>query len=88
MQIGLGAVAVATLVPVLLGGLVLVVSAPRSRRAPGVLAWLGLAIGVLTVITPISAQADLGTKVVLASMHLTTGVVWWLALRRQSGQSR
>lgn len=88
IRIGLVAVTLATILPIVIGGVILALTAPRSARAPTILAWLGLAIGVLTAAMPLAVQADPGTKIALATMHLVTGIVWWLTLRQQSRQPR
>ena len=83
MHIGIATVTAVTVVAVLLGGLALGVSAPRWPQAATVLARLGLAIGAVSMIMPLTVHAEPGTKIALMSMHLLTGIVWWLALHHQ-----
>jgi len=84
MTVGPVTIALMTVAPLLLGGVVLAVATRRSPRVHTVLGWLGLAIGILTAPMPFTVHAGTGTQVALAAMHLVTGVVWWLALRRSS----
>lgn len=85
MHLGVVIVVVVTVVAVLVGGLTLGMSAPHWTRAPVILAWLGLAVGVVSVIMPLTVQAEPGTKIALVLMHLLTGIVWWLTLHHQEG---
>lgn len=74
-------IVVMTVVPVLLGGILLLILG-RWLRAWNILAIVGLGVGVLSVIAPFTVQASTGTSVSLAIMHLVVGGVWFLALRR------
>ena len=86
VEVGIAMVATMTVGPLLLGTIALLVAARWGARAwPKVwqaLAWLGLAIGILTVFMPFTVEAGTDTRLTLASMHVTTGVVWFVALRR------
>ncbi len=84
MTVGAVTIALMTVAPLLLGGVVLALATRRSPRALTVLGWLGLAIGILTAPMPFTMLAGTGTQVALAAMHVVTGVVWWLALPRSS----
>jgi hypothetical protein len=84
MTVGPVTIALMTAAPVLLGSVVLAVATRRSPRAQPVLGWLGLVIGILTAPMPFTVQAGTGTQVTLAAMHLVSGAVWWLTLRRSS----
>ncbi|MFD4421656.1 DUF6069 family protein [Agromyces sp. NPDC058484] len=62
-----------------------------TRRWPAIrlwAAWAGLAFGVLSAALPLTVEADLGTKLALASMHVITGVAWFVALVRGPRPSR
>lgn len=83
MDIGAGMVVVMSLGPLLLGGLVLWLAGSRGRGAWNAVGWLGLALGIITVVMPIGAVATTGTTVTLASMHVIAGVLWVLAVRRE-----
>lgn len=67
-------------VPILLGTLVLRTLAGRAR-AWSVLAWTGLALGLVTTVIPLTASADTSARLTLAAMHVLTGAAWWYALR-------
>jgi Family of unknown function (DUF6069) len=84
-DIGLPTVVATTLVPLALATAALWV----IRRKPSawrVLAWVGLAIGVLTIATPIAAEATAGTTTALVSMHLITGTAWFAGVFRALGR--
>ncbi len=82
MTVNLPMVIGTTLLPVVIGGLLLWWAARRTARGPRVLAWLGLAVGIVTVGAPFSMEALNSTRMSLAAMHILTGLVWWLAVRR------
>lgn len=82
MAIGLGTVAVMTLVPMLAATLLLLVLrrwGPRSWRA---LAVVGLMIALVTVPAPFTMLAGTSTQVALALMHVVAGVAWFVVVRR------
>lgn len=81
-EVGIGSVLLMSLVPALLGGLVLWPAARRGIRAWRAVGWLGLALGLLTLPMPIAVVASAGTTATLASMHVVAGVVWFAAVRR------
>jgi len=74
-----------TAVPLVLAGLLLALVGPGSAKAWTVLAWVGLAVGVLTVVGPLDAAVETSTGVLLALMHLVVGTTWFLAVRRAVG---
>jgi hypothetical protein len=74
-------VAVATTV----GGLVLAATRRRWPEAPQVLAWAGLAVGLLSAVSPLLAASSMAAGLALALMHLITGTAWWVAVRRTTG---
>jgi hypothetical protein len=80
-DIGLPTVLATTLAPLALATVALWV----TRRKPSawrVLAWVGLAIGVLSIVTPIAAEATAGTTTALVAMHLITGTAWFALVLR------
>lgn len=79
--VGIPMVLLMTLAPVVVGTVLLVVLARRAR-AWDALAWIGLAAGLLTTPAPFFVDARLGTAVALAAMHVVTGVVWFVVVRR------
>lgn len=68
----------------LLGTLLLAWLGRRGARAWRVLAWVGLAVGVLSVIAPLTATASPGARLTLAAMHLVTGAVWYRVVARSA----
>lgn len=81
--IGVLSVAVVTVVATLVGSLLLVLLRRRGgARAWLALAWIGLAVGVLTTPAPLTVDATAGTRVALACMHVLTGLVWLVVVRR------
>lgn len=71
--VGLTEVVGTTIGPLILGTLLLVAVVRWRPGAWRTVAWLGLALGVLTVPMPLSAEAEWAAKVTLASMHVITG---------------
>jgi hypothetical protein len=82
MHISGPVVAVTVLVPVLAGTLLLIPARRWGARGWRALATAGLALGVLSVVTPLAVEAASGTRLALASMHLISGVTWFLVVRR------
>lgn len=80
------ALVIATTVLPLIGATVLLVLL-RRRGAPAwrTMAAVGLGLGVLTIAMPLTVTATAGTRVALASMHLLTGLVWFVSVRRAAG---
>lgn len=81
-EVSIGMVAVMSVAPVVLATVVLLVLRRWGARAWRVLAAVGLALGLLTVPMPFTADATTGTQVALALMHVITGVVWFVLVRR------
>jgi hypothetical protein len=84
-DIGLPTVLATTLAPLVLATFALWV----TRRKPSawrVLAWVGLAIGVLSIVAPIAAEATAGTTTALVTMHLITGMAWFAGVFRALGR--
>ena len=74
------AVIAATVAPLLLAGLV---ATAIVRRVPSLrrwAAWAGLALALVSVIAPLTLQADAATRAGLAVMHVVAGVAWFVAL--------
>lgn len=82
MTVGVPAVILTTLVPLVLGLIALVVAARWGARGWSALAWTGLALGVLTVVMPLSTDAAAGTKAGLAVMHVLSGLIWFVIVRQ------
>lgn len=81
--VGAGPVVLFTVGSIVIGALALALATRLSARAWRVLAWLGLAIGILTVPMPFTVTAGLDTQLALGTMHVLTGLAWFAALRRQ-----
>ena len=43
---------------------------------------VGLALGLITIVMPVSANATVATTMTLATMHLITGLVWFIVVWR------
>lgn len=71
----------ASVVPLLIAAVVTALLARVWRGAPLVLAWVGLAFGVLTAPAGLLAAPQLGTGIALASMHIVAGIAWFMAIR-------
>lgn len=81
-EVGIGSVLLMSIVPALLGGLLLWLAARRSVRAWHAVGWLGLALGLLTLPMPVTVMASTATTATPATMHVVAGVVWFAAVRR------
>jgi hypothetical protein len=71
---------ISSAVPLLLGAVVAGLTVPRFSWALPALQVIGGALAVLTVLGPLGADTDTGTKVVLSLWHLVLGVVYVGAL--------
>lgn len=80
-------VLVSIAVPLLLGTLLLRALSGRAR-AWSALAWTGLGLGIVTIATPLMAEADTGARLTLAVMHVVTGAAWWYAVRHNSPKEK
>lgn len=80
-------VIVATLVPMLVGTLLVWVLARRWASARSVMAWVGLVFGLITAPAPLLSSDNGATAFSLAAMHVVTGVVWFLAVRPRRASS-
>lgn len=87
MTVSAPVVILTTLVPLVLGVIALVVAARWGARGWSALAWTGLALGVLTVVMPLSTEAADGTKAGLAVMHVLTGLIWFVIVRQTARRS-
>ncbi|MGB3186971.1 MAG: DUF6069 family protein [Ornithinimicrobium sp.] len=72
-----------TIGPVVIGGVVLVLLGRLSPAwATRFMPWIGLFIGIGTAAMPISMDGDLTARLLLAAMHVITGVAWFISVRR------
>lgn len=70
----------ATVAPLLIAGLV---ATAIIRRVPSLrrwAAWAGLALALVSVVAPLTLQAEAATRAGLAVMHVVAGVAWFVAL--------
>ncbi len=74
-------VILATLFPMAVGGAITYLLSRRWGKATTVMAWIGLAFGIVTLPAPLFAAENAAAGLSLASMHVITGVVWFLAVR-------
>ena len=81
-SIGVFVVSVNTVVPLLVATLVLLPLRRWGARAWRVLVTTGLAIGFVSSPAPFTVSAEDPTRVALVAMHVITGVVWFLVVRR------
>lgn len=82
IPVPLPSVVTSAIIPIVIGTVALFI-ARRSPRAVAALAWAGLAVGLLTVVAPLSADGDLLARVLLAAMHVAVGVAWFCAVPRR-----
>ena len=82
MIIGVVPVVATVLVPLLIATALLIVVRRRGARAWRLLAAVGLAIGLITIVMPVLATATVATTVTLATMHVITGLVWFILVWR------
>lgn len=78
-------VIIATVVAMVVGGAVTWLVSRVWDRGIVVMAWVGLAFGVLTAPSPLLASPNAPTGWSLAAMHVLTAVAWFAAVRPRSG---
>ena len=81
MQIGPGAVALATLLPLVVGLSATALVTRRWPRAAAALKALAVLITLASLVAPLGAETDTGTRILLAVMHLVVGGAYLAALR-------
>lgn len=79
-QITLALSIVATLAPLLIAGLVTWLIAGRRPGFRRIAQWLGLAVAVLSIISPFIVAMDTATAVSLAAMHVFAGAAWFFGV--------
>ena len=82
MTIGVVQVVATVLVPLLVATVLLIAVRGRGARAWRLLAAVGLGVGLITVAMPLLATATAATTVALATMHVVTGLVWFILVWR------
>lgn len=80
MTIGWYMVVFATLIPMAVGAGVIILLARKWATAPRAMAWTGLAFALVSLPGPFLLSSDAPTSFALASMHVITGVAWFVAV--------
>lgn len=80
-EIGAVAVVGATLVPLLLGGLVVSLLARRWPKSQRLLAWAGLVFALVSMPMGYIASQDGPTGLALGAMHVVAGFAWFFGVR-------
>lgn len=78
--VGVILVVIATVIPFAIGGLITWLLARRWTKGATTMAWLGLAFAVVSSPAPFMGSNDAPTRWALAAMHVTTGIVWFVAV--------
>lgn len=86
IEFGAVIVALGTVIPLALGTAALALATRWGSRGWVAVAWLGLAVGLLTTVSPFTVVASTSTSVTLAAMHVVAGVVWFALVRRSSSR--
>ncbi len=73
-------VPIATVIAMAIGGVITWLLARRWDNATITMAWVGLVFAVLSVPGPLMGSDDSPTRWALATMHVTTGIVWFVAV--------
>jgi hypothetical protein len=76
-------IAVASVLPILLGALVVALVARRRPGFQHFAAWAGLIFALVTVAGSFVASGDLATALTLSAMHVVVGIAWFFAVRRR-----
>ena len=84
MTIGIGLVVVTTVLPVLVGTLLLIAVRGRGGPAWRFLAAAGLVFGLASVAMPVLATATAATTTTLGSMHVVAALAWFVLVWRAS----
>ena len=80
-------VPIATVIAMAIGGLITWLLARRWDRATATMAWVGLIFAAVSVPGPLLGSDDAPTRFALAAMHITTGIIWFVAVHpRRSTQ--
>jgi hypothetical protein len=81
-EVGALKVALTTLVPFAAGASLAALAARRSRRLVAAVGMVGAAFAVSSAAGPLAGGHDAATGVLLATMHLTTGAAFVVAVTR------
>ena len=86
-SVGVFSVAATTVVPLLAATLVLLPLRRWGASAWRFLAATGLVIGLVSSPAPFTVSAENSTRAALAALHVITGVVWFLVVRRAAARA-
>ncbi len=81
VEVGVAAVVVSTVVPLVVGLAVTALAARRLPRAVPVLRLLALVVTLVSLVVPLTLQTDVTTRGLLALMHLVVGGAYLAATR-------
>ena len=73
-------VPIATVIAMAIGGVITWLLARRWDKATITMAWVGLVFAVISVPGPLLGSTDTPTRWALATMHITTGIIWFAAV--------
>ena len=73
-------VPIATVIAMAIGGVITWLLSRRWDKATITMAWVGLAFAVISVPGPLLGSTDTPTRWALATMHITTGIIWFVAV--------
>ena len=87
MQIGPVPVALSTVLPLVVGFAAAALLARRWPRVRRVLAVVAVVVTLASLATPLTADTDAGTRLLLSAMHLVVGAAYVGALRESAARS-
>lgn len=79
-KVGWFMVPIATVIAMAIGGVITWLLARSWGKATITMAWVGLVLAVISVPGPLLGSTDRPTRWALATMHVTTGVIWFAAV--------
>lgn len=79
-SVGWFMVPIATFIAMAIGGIVTWLLARRWDKATITMAWVGMVFAVISVPGPLLGSTDTPTRWALATMHITTGIVWFVVV--------
>jgi hypothetical protein len=82
MEIPFVVVIIATLVPLLLAGIITWLIAKRAPAFRTFARWAGTIVAVVSVVEPFLVTEDTTTAVSLAAMHIVGAAAWFVALKK------
>lgn len=79
-SVGWFMVPIATVIAMAIGGVITWLLSRRWDKATITMAWVGLVFAVISVPGPLLGSTDTPTRWALATMHITTGIIWFAAV--------